>query len=197
MSILKRAAVVLALIGAVLVVVAGAAGATEPDPPQTYRIGLWLCAANHSDPLLNPCVLDTDPDADPVSVEPDNDPVTAGEVLDAITPDPDAAREDEPGFDCRTGGNGICGPGSGFTPGCYNRNTGAFIAPWQEDWRAVWRPRQCGRPTAHDRAQQARLNGEVGQLCAATEAGTGTVCWYVDQPRPKIADGPARFVGSA
>lgn len=177
-----------------LLLTAGQASATEPTEPPTYRIGLWTCQAVESDPAQNPCVLSPDPAADPVAIEPDNSPVTAGEVVASLTPDADAAMEDEPGFDCRTQGNGVCGPASSeFTPGCYNRNTGAFIAPWRDEWARTWRPAECGRPTARDLAQQARLDGDVGQLCANAETG-GTVCWYVDQPRPKVADGPARFV---
>lgn len=192
--IVGRVAVPALIVFAVLALSTGQASATESTDPPTYRIGLWVCQNVESDPMRNPCVLSPDPAGDPVPVEPDNSPVTAGEVVASLTPDPDVAREDEPGFDCRTGGNGVCGPGAEHPAGCYNRNTGAFVAPWSDAWYGVWRPAECGRPTAHDRAQQARLNGDVGQLCAATESGTGQVCWYVDQPRPRVADGPARFV---
>jgi hypothetical protein len=190
-------AFVVALVAIVIynLLTAQEASATESTDPPTYRIGLWTCQAVESDPMRNPCVLDPDPASDPVAVEPDNSPIPASEVYASIVPDADAAMEDEPGFDCRTQGNGVCGPGSvNPAPGCYNRNTGAFIAPWRAEWYGTWRPAECGRPTAKDRAQQARLNGEVGQLCAGTESGTGRVCWYVDQTRPKVADGPAEYV---
>jgi hypothetical protein len=172
----------------VVALTGGRASATE-DPPLTYRIGVWTCQAVPGDPMRNPCVLDSDPAGDPVSVEPDNSPVTLRDVMDAA--DPDIVQEDEPGFDCRTGGNGVCGPGSDHPAGCYNRKTAAFIAPWRDEWYGVWRPRECGRPTARDIAQQARLNGDVGQLCADSETG-GVVCWTVDQRRPKVATGPSR-----
>lgn len=42
------------------------------------------------------------------------------------TPKPPA--EDDPGFDCRTQGNRICGPGSSFPAGCYR--DGVRVIPW-------------------------------------------------------------------
>ena len=144
-------------------------------------------------------------------VEPDNDITLNRDVPRGVQPNGSVAVSDRDrpydqpesdsvlsGSDCRTSGNGVCGPANdgGFPPGCYNRNTGAFLLPWRDEWATdrLYRPLECGRPTARDLAQNARLSGQVGQLCAATESGTGTVCWYVDQPRPRVADGPARFV---
>lgn len=37
-------------------------------------------------------------------------------------------KEDDPGFDCRTQGNRICGPGAGFPAGCYR--DGVIVIPW-------------------------------------------------------------------
>jgi hypothetical protein len=36
--------------------------------------------------------------------------------------------EDNPGFDCRTQGNRICGPGTSFPAGCYSG--GSLVIPW-------------------------------------------------------------------
>lgn len=43
-----------------------------------------------------------------------------------------ALTEDSPGWDCRTGGNRVCGPASddaGHTPGCYDE-IGSLVALW-------------------------------------------------------------------
>lgn len=59
------------------------------------------------------------------------DPPTPDEptiVLPAVHGTPKPPVEGEPGFDCRTQGNRICGPGSNFPAGCYN--DGVRVIPW-------------------------------------------------------------------
>lgn len=181
-----------------MLVLAPTANATEP--PTTYRVGDWTCATVDG---TDQCVYDPNPEDDPVAVEPDNNPVPRSTLFNPAA-DLDPSRvtvtlpvEDRAGWDCRTSGNGVCGPGNGagFTAGCYNRNTGALIRPWDEAMAADqhYRPDGCGKRTARDRAMDERLNGRVGQLCAGTTQG-GRVCWYADQARPREAHGPARLL---
>ncbi len=173
---------------------------------QTYRwAGVYTCAAtqglSHDADL---CVFDPDPWGDPVAVEPDNDPVQrrflpdgtdVRLVSDPAPLDQDGPDEDQPGWDCRKQGNGVCGPGADHPAGCYVRSgkrAGVMIRPWDAAMAADthYRPDGCGVRTARDRAMDRRLDGTVGQLCAGNDRG-GVTCWFADQPRPKSANGPA------
>lgn len=202
-----------------LVLSAGPAAATpDPDPyafadgrtyAQEYRVGAYRCEARNADQQYDPCVHDPDPVGDPVPMEPDSGILLNRDVPRGEQPNGSVAVSDRDdayggsddsvlsGHDCRTMGNGVCGPTNdgGFTPGCYNRNTGAFLLPWREEWRTdqYYRPRECGRPTQTDLAHEDRLNGNVGQLWATTAQG-GMVVWFVDQPRPSEAVGPSQRV---
>jgi hypothetical protein len=199
MSLLLRTAIT-----AALVVVFGMVGGTasaftsgEARPASNYPVGEWLCAPM---PGVDMCVWNPDPEGDPVSVEPDNDwrPLSAvmtDELAEGVRvatmPD-----EDDPAFDCRTHGNGVCGPGNsnGYPAGCYKRSgadAGALIRPWDAAMAADphYRPDGCGRRTPRDRAMDALFNGQDGRLCAGT--GTDRVCWLANTPRPKEANGTA------
>jgi hypothetical protein len=176
---------------------------------QPYRVGAYRCEARHTDQQYDPCVYDPDPVGDPAPMEPDTGIVLNRDVPRGSQPNGSVAVSDRDdtyggtddsvlnGHDCRTMGNGVCGPTNdgGFRPGCYNRNTGAFVQPWRDEWATdqYYRPRECGRPTQTDLAQEDRLNGRVGQLWATTASG-GRIVWYVDQPRPRQAVGPAHHV---
>ncbi len=186
----------------------------------------WVCLAQESYAAFDLCVPEPDPVGDPQSVEADNGPIRRGDIPSVVpvtytTPDDPSPtpptpvpgdvdgdgsadpQEDDPGFsDCRTRGNGVCGPGNpwGYAPGCYVR-TGQRAGTLLRAWDPVtmgstakpyhYRPDGCGRRTARDRAMDDRLNGVVGQLCAYVGAGPGVICWYADSPRPARADGPA------
>lgn len=189
----------------------------------TYRWqDVYTCAATDGLNADNdPCVYDPDPAGDPRAVEPDNDPVARRYLPDGtdvrvvsgwsatpppgdqpdpgeVTPDTDDAtevNEDDPGWDCRTMGNGVCGPGATYAAGCYVRrgvDARTMIRPWDAAMAADphYRPDGCGKRTARDRAMDDRLNGTTGQLCADNTTG-GMTCWYVDQPRPTSATGTA------
>ncbi len=183
---------------------------------ETYRVGDYTCARVDYWPSGDLCVFDPDPVGDPVAVEPDNQPIerrflpdgTDVRLVAVATPPPadqpagdgaatdgDGPNEDEPGWDCRTMGNGVCGPGQVHPAGCYVRSgkrAGVLLRPWDAAMAADphYRPDGCGTRTARDRAMDQRLNGTVGQLCAGNAQG-GVTCWYADQPRPKSANGPA------
>lgn len=130
-----------------------------------------------------------------VTTPPPADPIGQAPTVDQdqrTEPQEDGAR-----FDCRRHGNGVCGPGNtqGHAAGCYVRTgkrAGTLIRPWDAAMAADqhYRPDGCGVRTERDRAMDDRLNGTVGQLCAATATGDGTVCWFADQPRPDRAHGP-------
>lgn len=68
---------------------------------------------------LLPTQHDTYPDRVPEA------PITAT-LPEATTPA--AATEDDPGWDCRTRGNHVCGPGSNHAAGCYSG--GVLIVAW-------------------------------------------------------------------
>lgn len=201
------------LVAVALVVPVGgdvyAATYTIPDPPaDTYRVGSYTCARIASKvPDRDPCVYDPDPVGDPVAVEPDNDPVerrflpdgTDVRVFAGVVGDGDDrgdSGEDGPGFtDCRTQGNGVCGPGNshGHQAGCYVRSgkrAGVLIRPWDTAMAADqhYRPDGCGVRTRKDREMDQAMAS--GSLCAANDAG-GVTCWPVIQPRPRSATGPA------
>lgn len=83
--------------------------------------------------------------------------------------------EDSPGFDCRTSGNRTCGPDNadGVTPGCYV--DGQLDTPWSSEMYGQWA--NCGPVNAYDTAQQAKLDGKVGQVCLPNEQGGFTCDW--------------------
>ncbi len=202
MSLLIRAVIVAAIVA--VCAVPGTASALTPGPSDdTYSVGEWLCAPMPGDDM---CVHNPDPEGFPVSVEPDNDWRPLREVMAAtlLSPPPSLSdgnsngpSEDDPAFDCRWHGNGVCGPNNsnGHPAGCYKRtgaDRGALIRPWGPDMAADrhYRPDGCGIRTARDKAMDDRLNGGMGWLCAGMDTAT-RVCWTVDNPRPKEANGTA------
>jgi hypothetical protein len=65
--------------------------------------------------------------------------------------------DDDPRFDCRTGGNRTCGPDNPqhVTPGCYW--AGQLLVAWQPAMARHWV--NCGDPTAADWQKEYRVTG--------------------------------------
>jgi hypothetical protein len=65
--------------------------------------------------------------------------------------------DDDPRFDCRTGGNRTCGPNNPqhVTPGCYWQ--GRLLVAWQPAMREHWV--NCGDPTPGDWHMEYRVTG--------------------------------------
>lgn len=57
-----------------------------------------------------------------------HDPVTVPEPSPKLAPTP-ALAEDDPGWDCRTRGNHVCGPDSDHPAGCYR--DGSLVVAWR------------------------------------------------------------------
>jgi hypothetical protein len=68
-----------------------------------------------------------------------------------------AVAEDDPRFDCRTGGNRTCGPDNAqhVTPGCYW--AGKLLVAWQPAMAKHWV--NCGDPTVGDWHMEYRVTG--------------------------------------
>lgn len=154
----------------------------------------------------DPCVFDPDPAGNPVAVEPDNDPVPrwtlavttrtsiAGVVVPTTMSTSDPGRsesgdvsvggvaEDSPRFDCRTMGNGVCGPGANHPAGCYvrkGRTARHMIRPWDAAMAADqhYRPDGCGKRTTRDLRMDRFLSGAVPQTCSPNSRGGVTCSW--------------------
>jgi hypothetical protein len=118
----------------------------------------------------------------PLDCEALTEPADSSDETPAVAPSavPAAAvQEDEPGFDCRTNGNRTCGPDNadGVAPGCYV--DGQLAEPWWPGMYGRWI--NCGPITPYDEEQQARLDGEVAQVCSPNAQG-GVTCDWADAP---------------
>lgn len=91
------------------------------------------------------------------------------------TPPP---KEDEAGFDCRSQGNRICGPGSGHDAGCYNN--GVRVIAWS-NYRNPKKDFLWGRATSP-------CSGETRHL---PEVDGHSDCWVIigDTSRVYCKDG--------
>lgn len=88
-----------------------------------------------------------------------------------------AVAEDDPAFDCRTGGNRTCGPDNadGVEPGCYI--DGQLAEPWWPGMYGRWI--NCGPITPYDEEQQARLDAPEAMVQA--EDGTSVPVSFYDR----------------
>lgn len=116
---LYRSAAVLAATGAI---VTGLTPPPIPDAPRPAIVAPDWCADGETvRGERGFCIL---PPADGTDGPVDR-------AADPIPDEPDsrsARAEDGAGWDCRTGGNRVCGPRSGYAAGCYSG--GVLAVPW-------------------------------------------------------------------